>query len=142
MKKIILISALLFSFNTYGAKPTQSPVTEFIEQYGIEGKFTIIQGKTKFKALVGEMENGKRVGEWTYYYPQSEQIWSVERYAKGEPVGVWLLYHPDGRIKMRDDLNDMNDSYNRPTPRCMGMAKGFHSTACTGAIKGNAARGN
>ena len=143
IKETLIVLMSLISFEVYGAKPTQSPVTEFIEQYGIEGSFTVMQGKTEYKALVGTMKNGKRVGEWTYYYPQSDQIWSVERYAtNGEPSGVWILYYADGRVKLRDDLRDMNDSYNRPSPKCMGMASGFHSTACTGQIKGNAARGN
>ena len=143
MKILVLIIMSLLSFNAYGARGTQSPVTDFIEQYGIEGNFTIMQGKTEFKALEGRMVDGKRDGEWTYYFPQSNQIWSVERYANGRPVGVWILYREDGRIKTRDDLNKKrNDSFSRPSPKCMGMAKGFHSTACTGQIKSQASRGN
>ena len=81
MKILILMVMSLLSFNAYGIKATQSPVTDFIEQAGIEGNFTIMQGNTEFKALVGRMENGKRNGDWTYYFPQSNQVWSVERYS-------------------------------------------------------------
>jgi len=143
MKILVLIIMSLLSFNAYGARGTQSPVTDFIEQYGIEGNFTIMQGKTEFKALVGTMTNGKRDGEWTYYYPQSDQIWSVEKYSNGRPNGVWILYREDGTIKTRDDLNKKrNDAFNRPSPACMGAAKGYHSEACIGNIKNNRALSN
>ena len=134
---MIMIMSLL-SFNAYGINPKESPVTAFIEQYGIEGNFTIMQGKSEFKALVGRMTDGKRDGEWTYYYPQSDQIWSVENYTKGRPVGVWTLYREDGRVKMRDDLNNKrSDAFARPSPACMGPGKGYHSEACIGNIKNN-----
>ena len=144
IKKILIIILMsLLSFNAYGIKATRSPVTDYIEQNGIEGSFTIMQGKTNYKALTGRMENGNRDGEWIYYYLQSDQIWSIERYAKGNPVGVWVLYHPDGRIKMRDDLNKKrSDAFARPSPACMGAAKGYHSESCIGNIKNNRALSN
>jgi len=74
MKILIIILMSLLSFNAYGIKATRSPVTDFIEQNDVEGSFTIMQGKTNYKALTGRMENGNRDGEWIYYYPQSDQI--------------------------------------------------------------------
>jgi hypothetical protein len=145
MRILIIVVISLLSFNVNGGtlRGTQSPVTDFIEQYGLEGSFTIMQGKSEFKALVGTMTNGKRDGQWTYYFPQSDQIWSVEKYSNGRPNGVWILYYPDGRIKTRDDLNKKrNDSFNRPSPACMGAAKGYHSEACIGNIKNNRALSN
>jgi len=143
MKILIIMVVSLLSYNAYSIRATQSPVTNFIEQQGIEGDFIIMQGKSEFKALVGRMEDGKREGEWTYYFPNSDQIWSIENYANGMPVGVWILYREDGRIKMRDDLNKKrNDSFNRPTPACMGPAKGYHSEACIGQIKNNRSLSN
>ena len=143
IRETLIVLMSLISFEVYGATPTQSPVTEFIKQYGIEGNFTIMQGKTEYPALVGRMTDGKRDGEWTYYYPQSDQIWSVENYAKGRPVGVWILYREDGRIKLRDDLNKKRtDSFNRPSPACMGPGQGYHSEACIGNLKNNRALSN
>jgi len=125
----------LLSLNAYGYE--KSPVTNFLKQAGIEGDFTIMQGETGFKAITGRMEDGKRVGEWRYYYPDSEQVWSVEIYEKtGKPKGVWMLYRKDGRIKMRDDLDKRNnDPFARPTPACMGPAGGYHSEGCIGNVK-------
>jgi len=145
MKFLMIMIMSLLSFNAYGKAEykTNSPVATMIEQYGIEGDFTVMQGKTEFKALVGTMTNGKRDGEWTYYYPQSDQIWSVEKYSNGRPNGVWILYREDGTIKTRDDLNKKrNDAFNRPSPACMGAAKGYHSEACIGNIKNNRALSN
>ena len=146
MKILILIIMSLLSFNAYGKAEykTNSPVTKMIEQYGIEGDFTVMQGRTEYKALEGTMTDGKRQGEWTYYYPQSDQIWSVEKYSNGRPVGIWTLYHADGRIKTRDDLNKKRtDSFNRPSPACMGPGKGFHSEGgCIGKIKNSRGRTN
>jgi antitoxin component YwqK of YwqJK toxin-antitoxin module len=131
MKYLIFMVGLL-SFNLTAKV---NPVTEYIESLDIEGDF-IINNPIGFKVLEGTITDGFKDGEWRYYYPDSEQLWSIERYAKGKPVGVWTLYHKDGRIKLRDDLNDMkNNSFSRPSPACMGPASGFHSSACTGQIK-------
>ena len=138
MKKIILIISLLW-FSLYGAISSGqvNPVTEYIESLDIEGAF-VINYPSGLKALEGKMTDGKKNGEWKFYYPDTKQetLWSVERYANGRPVGTWILYHKDGRIKMKDDLNaNGNDSFNRPSPACMGPSSGFHSSGCTGQIK-------
>ena len=138
MKKIILMISLL-SFSLYGAISSGqvNPVTEYIESLNIEGTF-VINYPSGLKALEGKMTDGKKNGEWKFYYPDTKQetLWSVERYANGRPVGTWILYHQDGRIKMKDDLNaKRNDSFNRPSPACMGPVSGFHSSGCTGQIK-------
>ena len=137
MKKIILMISLL-SFNLYGAISSgQDPVAEYIESLDIEGAF-VINYPSGLKALEGKMTDGKKNGEWKFYYPDTKQetLWSVERYANGRPVGTWILYHQDGRIKMKDDLNaKRNDAFNRPSPACMGPSSGFHSSGCTGQIK-------
>ena len=138
MKKIILILSLLW-FSLYGAISSGqvNPVTEYIESLDIEGTF-VINYPSGLKALEGKMTDGKKNGEWKFYYPDTKQetLWSVERYANGRPVGTWILYHQDGRIKMKDDLNaKRNDAFNRPSPACMGPVSGFHSGGCTGQIK-------
>ena len=138
MKKIILILSLLW-FSLYGAISSGqvNPVTEYIESLDIEGAF-VINYPSGLKALEGKMTDGKKNGEWKFYYPDTKQetLWSVERYANGRPVGTWILYHKDGRVKMKDDLNaKRNDSFNRPSPACMGPVSGFHSSGCTGQIK-------
>ena len=138
MKKIILILSLLW-FSLYGAISSGqvNPVTEYIESLDIEGAF-VINYPSGLKALEGKMTDGKKNGEWKFYYPDTKQetLWSVERYANGRPVGTWILYHQDGRIKMKDDLNaKRNDAFNRPSPACMGPSSGFHSSGCTGQIK-------
>ncbi len=138
MKKIILILSLLW-FSLYGtiSSGQVNPVNEYIESLDIEGAF-VINYPSGLKALEGKMTDGKKNGEWKFYYPDTKQeaLWSVERYANGRPVGTWILYHKDGRVKMKDDLNaKRNDSFNRPSPACMGPSSGFHSSGCTGQIK-------
>ena len=138
MKKIILMISLL-SFSLYGtiSSGQVNPVTEYIESLDIEGTF-VINYPTGLKALEGTMTDGKKDGEWKFYYPDTKQetLWGVERYANGRPVGTWILYRKDGRVKMKDDLNaKRNDSFNRPSPACMGPASGFHSSGCTGQVK-------
>ena len=138
MKKIILILSLLW-LSLYGtiSSGQVNPVTEYIESLDIEGAF-VINYPSGLKALEGKMTDGKKNGEWKFYYPDTKQetLWSVERYANGRPVGTWILYHQDGRIKMKDDLNaKRNDAFNRPSPACMGPSSGFHSSGCTGQIK-------
>ena len=142
MKKIILmISLLLFSLYGTISSGQVNPVTEYIESLDIEGTF-VINYPSGLKALEGTMTDGKKDGEWKFYYPDTkqEQIWSVERYANGRPVGTWILYRKDGRIKKKDDLNDMKNDPMRTTPMCMGMGQvqGWHGSSCTTSRKSKA----
>jgi len=140
MRSSIIFFIFSLSFNVIAGDPAKDTPMPYDN---IEGDF-IIEYPDGTPALKGSMKNGKfglkKEGKWEYFYPTGI-LWSEEKWAYGRPYGVWVIYHPDGRIKKRDPINPPQAAL-RATPACMGPAIGYHSSACTGMIKSNAAKGN
>ena len=100
MKKLILISALLFVVSNVYANDLPT-----------DGPFQIPHANGKIY-LKGELKNDKKEGTWEFYYDNG-QLQAVEKYSGGKPVGVWKYYGEDGKlIKRVDQL--MDDSFRPP----------------------------
>jgi len=51
----------------------------------------------------GDFANGKKNGEWKYYYP-SGKVASVGTYENDEPVGNWMYYFEDGKVSSKGEF--------------------------------------
>ena len=94
MKKLILISALLFSFNVIA------------QDLPPDGKFTV-NHKNGETYLTGEVKNGEKHGTWEFYY-ESGQLQAREKYNEGKPIGVWKTFSARGRLIEEKDFSNMN----------------------------------
>ena len=94
MKKLILISALLFSFNVIA------------QDLPPDGKFTV-NHKNGETYLTGEVKNGEKHGTWEFYY-ESGQLQAKEKYNEGKPIGVWKTFSARGRLIEEKDFSNMN----------------------------------
>ena len=94
MKKLILISALLFSFNVIA------------QDLPPDGKF-IVNHKNGEIYLTGEVKNGEKHGTWEFYY-ESGQLQAREKYSEGKPIGVWKTFSARGRLIEEKDFSNMN----------------------------------
>ena len=94
MKKLILISALLFSFNIQA------------QDLPPDGKFTI-NHKNGEIYLTGEVKNREKHGTWEFYY-ENGQLQAREKYNKGKPIGIWKTFSEKGRLLEEKDFSNMN----------------------------------
>lgn len=94
MKKLILISALLFSFNVIA------------QDLPPDGKFTV-NHKNGETYLTGEVKNGEKHGTWEFYF-ESGQLQAREKYNEGKPIGVWKTFSARGRLIEEKDFSNMN----------------------------------
>lgn len=56
--------------------------------------------KSGQKGLKGQFINGKRDGQWNYWYSDGQQKLSVE-YTQGTKSGDWLFWFPNGQMKSK-----------------------------------------
>ena len=85
MKKLILISAFLFSFNGWtddGLPP--------------DGSFVSYHSNGQIK-LTGKVVDRKKSGVWEYYYDNG-QLQQKEKYRNGEPIGAWKSFDLKGKF--------------------------------------------
>ena len=101
MKKLILISALLFSFNVNA------------QDLPPDGKFTV-NHKNGEVYLNGEVKNRKKHGTWEFYY-ETGKLQAREKYNEGKPIGVWKTFSAKGRLIEEKDFSNMNRG--RPNSR-------------------------
>ena len=94
MKKLILISALLFSFNGWA------------QDLPPDGKFTV-NHKNGEVYLTGEVKNRKKHGTWEFYY-ETGQLQAREKYNEGKPIGVWKTFSAKGRLIEEKDFSNIN----------------------------------
>jgi len=94
MKKLILISALLFSINVIA------------QDLPPDGKFTV-NHKNGEVYLIGEVKNRKKHGTWEFYY-ETGQLQAREKYNEGKPIGVWKTFSAKGRLIEEKDFSNMN----------------------------------
>ncbi len=94
MKKLILISALLFSINVIA------------QDLPPDGKFTV-NHKNGEVYLIGEVKNRKKHGTWEFYY-ETGQLQAREKYNEGKPIGVWKTFSVKGRLIEEKDFSNMN----------------------------------
>ena len=94
MKKLILISALLFSINVIA------------QDLPPDGKFTV-NHKNGEVYLIGEVKNRKKHGTWEFYY-ETGQLQAREKYNEGKPIGVWKTFSARGRLIEEKDFSNMN----------------------------------
>ena len=94
MKKLILISALLFSINVIA------------QDLPPDGKFTV-NHKNGEVYLIGEVKNRKKHGTWEFYY-ETGQLQAREKYNEGQPIGVWKTFSVKGRLIEEKDFSNMN----------------------------------
>ena len=85
MKKLILISALLFSFNGWGD-----------DDLPADGSFISYYQNGQIK-LTGKVLDRKKTGIWEYYY-ENGQLQQKEKYRNGEPVGAWKSFNLEGKL--------------------------------------------
>jgi antitoxin component YwqK of YwqJK toxin-antitoxin module len=50
------------------------------------------------KKAVGQVQNGKKTGEWHYYH-EDGQVMREGVFQGGEPVGLWKEYYRSGQVK-------------------------------------------
>ncbi|HRH34494.1 MAG TPA: toxin-antitoxin system YwqK family antitoxin [Catalimonadaceae bacterium] len=66
---------------------------------------------------VGKMENGQKVGEWIFYYPDG-QLMAREQYKEGMLDGICLAYFPNGQLaskeNWKEDLQEDSSWYYHP----------------------------
>ena len=97
MKKLILISALLFVASNILANDLPT-----------DGAFQINHPNGKLY-LKGELRNDQKEGTWQFYYDNG-QLQAVEKYSEGRAVGIWKYYEEIGRlIKKIDQLMEGSD---------------------------------
>ena len=97
MKKLILISALLFVASNILANDLPT-----------DGSFQINHPNGKLY-LKGELKNDQKEGTWEFYYDNG-QLQAVEKYSEGRAVGIWKYYEENGRlIKKIDQLMEGSD---------------------------------
>ena len=101
MKKLILISALLFSLNVIA------------QDLPPDGMFTL-NHKNGEIYLNGEVKNRKKHGTWEFYY-ETGQLQAREKYNEGKPIGVWKTFSAKGRLIEEKDFSNMNRG--RPNSR-------------------------
>ena len=101
MKKLILISALLFSLNVIA------------QDLPPDGKFTV-NHKNGEVYLNGEVKNRKKHGTWEFYY-ETGKLQAREKYNEGKPIGVWKTFSAKGRLIEEKDFSNMNRG--RPNSR-------------------------
>ena len=94
MKKLILISALLFSLNVIA------------QDLPPDGKFTV-NHKNGEIYLTGEVKNGEKHGTWEFFY-DTGQLQAREKYNEGKPIGVWKTFSARGRLVEEKDFSNMN----------------------------------
>ncbi|MEO1929078.1 MAG: hypothetical protein ABGX51_01755 [Gammaproteobacteria bacterium] len=94
MKKLLLISALLFSVNINA------------QDLPPNGKF-IVHHKNGETYLTGEVKNNKKHGTWEFFY-ENGQLQAREKYNEGRPVGVWKTFSTNGSLKEKNDLRNIN----------------------------------
>ena len=94
MKKLILISALLFSLNVIA------------QDLPPDGKFTV-NHKNGEIYLTGEVKNGEKHGTWEFFY-DTGQLQAREKYNEGKPIGVWKTFSVKGRLIEEKDFSNMN----------------------------------
>ena len=85
MKHLILISALLFSFNTW-ADDGLPPDGSFVSYYP--------NGQIQ---LTGKVVDRKKSGVWEYYYDNG-QLQQKEKYRKGKPISTWKSLDSEGKL--------------------------------------------
>ena len=56
--------------------------------------------KSGQKGLKGQLVNGKRDGQWDYWYSDGQQKLSVQ-YKNGEKTGDWIFWYPNGQMKSK-----------------------------------------
>ena len=94
MKKLILISVLLFSLNLIA------------QDLPPDGKFAV-NHKNGEVYLTGEVKNRKKHGTWEFYY-ETGQLQAREKYNEGKPIGVWKTFSAKGRLIEEKDFSNMN----------------------------------
>lgn len=66
---------------------------------------------------IGKIENGQKVGEWLFYYPNG-QLMAKEQYKSGMLDGVCLAYFPNGQLaskeNWKEDLQEDSSWYYHP----------------------------
>ncbi len=81
--------------NIYYLLKSETPYTGMCYQYF----------KTGQKGLKGQFIDGKRDGQWDYWYSDGQQKLSVE-YKKGTKSGDWLFWFPNGQMKSKTHYTD------------------------------------
>ncbi len=95
MKRLVLISALLLSFNVNA------------QDLPPDGKF-IVNHKNGETYLTGEVKNRKKHGTWEFFY-ETGQMQAREKYNEGDPVGVWKTFSTNGRVVEEKDFRKINE---------------------------------
>ncbi len=68
--------------------------------------------KSGQKGLKGQLVNGKRDGQWDYWYSDGQQKLSVQ-YKNGIKEGDWLFWYPNGQLKSKTHfINGKMDGMN------------------------------
>jgi hypothetical protein len=106
MKKLILISALLFSFNGWAENESRDIKIidyEFLEANDLptDGKFQLNYPNGK-PYLTGELMNDHKQGTWKFYF-ENGKLQAIEKYDDGRPVGIWKYYNENGKLSKRID---------------------------------------
>ena len=58
----------------------------------------------------GDYKDGKPVGEWVYYYPDSQKEQTGKYTNSGKKAGSWKWYHENGQLMTEEDYkNDVKD---------------------------------
>ena len=86
MTKLILISALLFSFNSWAADDDLPPDGLFVSYHP--------NGQVR---LTGKVTDRKKSGLWQYYY-DSGQLQQKEKYRNGKPISTWKSFDNEGKL--------------------------------------------
>ena len=94
MRKLILISALLFSFNIQA------------QDLPPDGKITI-NHKNGEIYLTGEVKSREKHGTWEFFY-DTGQLQAREKYNEGKPVGLWKTFSKNGRVLEEKDFSNIN----------------------------------
>ncbi len=81
------------------------------------GTYYLVKGETPYtgkcyqyfksgqKGLKGQIVNGKRNGQWDYWYSDGQQKLSVQ-YKNGKKSGDWLFWYPSGQMKSKTHFVD------------------------------------
>ena len=86
MKKILLIAALLFSFNSWAADDDLPPDGLFVSYHP--------NGQVR---LTGKVTDRKKSGLWQYYY-NNGQLQQKEKYRNGNPISTWKSFDNEGKL--------------------------------------------
>ena len=109
---IVLVTIVISSFTLTAQNTEMSKLQEENNLYYLNGK--VYTGKVYAKhdngsiGLVGEFQNGMKVGTWTYWYSTGEKK-RESQYTNNKKEGITYYWYQNGQlakeIMYRDDKN-------------------------------------